>query len=67
MLIVNGSHVDVIDKEQNKIKVTRAQRELLMNYENANYKHDVEKAFSNSNVLHKNFCIVNDGHVVFSL
>lgn len=62
---IEGQHVDVIARDGSLIKVTRAQRELLRKYKNPTYLEDIKKAFSNDDIVAKDYIVLKEGEQVF--
>ena len=65
LVIIDCSRVNILTVDQKPIKVTRSQRNALVNWKSDNYVADVIKAFSNDNILHPKFSVVQDGVTVF--
>lgn len=65
LVIIDCSRVSILTIDQKPLKVTRSQRNTLMNWKSESYVADVIKAFSNDNILHQNFSVVQDGVTVF--
>lgn len=66
VIIDGGKRVSILTIDQEPLKVTRSQRNALMNWkENPNYVTDIVKAFSNDKILHPRFSVVQDGVTVF--
>lgn len=62
---LDGKHVDVMARDGSLIKVTRAQRELLRKYKNPTYLEDIRKAFSNDDIVAKDYIVLKEGEQVF--
>ena len=65
LVIIDCSRVNILTIDQKPLKVTRSQRNALINWKSKNYVTDIIKAFSNDNILHPNFSVVQDGVTVF--
>jgi len=65
LVIIDCSRVSILTIDQTPLKVTRSQRNTLMNWKSETYITDVIKAFSNDNILHPKFSVVQDGETVF--
>lgn len=67
MVIINdGKRVSIQTIDKKPLKVTRSQRNALMNWkDNPNYVTDIVRAFSNDKILHPQFSVVQDGETVF--
>ena len=65
LVIIDCSRVSILTIDQKPLKVTRSQRNTLMNWKSETYITDVIKAFSNDSILHPNFSVVQDGVTVF--
>lgn len=64
---INDGRVSAISKSADEIKLTRSQRNALMDYENPNYIENIQKEFCNKGCLHEGFSVMKDGNVVFEL
>lgn len=62
---IDGQHVDVMAHDGSLIKVTRAQRELLRKYKSPTYLEDIKKAFSNDDIVAKDYIVLKEGEQVF--
>lgn len=67
MVTINdGKRVSIQTVDKKPLKVTRSQRNALMNWkDNPNYVTDIVRAFSNDKILHPHFSVVQDGETVF--
>ena len=65
LVIIDCSRVSILTIDQKPLKVTRSQRNTFMNWKSESYVADGIKAFSNDNILHPNFSVVQDGVTVF--
>lgn len=67
MVTINdGKRVSIQTIDKKPLKVTRSQRNALMNWkDNPNYVTDIVRAFSNDKILHSQFSVVQDGETVF--
>lgn len=66
VIIDGGKRVSILTIDQEPLKVTRSQRNALMNWkDNPNYVTDIVRAFSNDKILHPQFSVVQDGETVF--
>jgi hypothetical protein len=63
--IVNGI-VTALTKEGNEITLTSSQRKALTSYKNnAKYVENIQKIFSNKDILDEDFKVVKNDKVVF--
>lgn len=63
--IVDGM-VTALTKEGNEITLTSSQRKALTSYKNnANYVENIQKIFSNKDILDDDFKVVKNDKVVF--
>ena len=67
MVTINdGKRVCIQTVDKKPLKVTRSQRNVLMNWkDNPNYVTDIVRSFSNDKILHPQFSVVQDGETVF--
>ena len=67
MVTINdGKRVSIQTVDKKPLKVTRSQRNALMNWkDNPNYVTDIVRAVSNDKILHPQFSVVQDGETVF--
>ena len=66
VVIDAGKRVSIETSNKELLKVTRSQRNALMNWkDNPNYVTDIVRAFSNDKILHPQFSVVQDGETVF--
>lgn len=65
LVIINDTKVNILDIDQNPIKVTRTQRNVIMNYKADNYETNIINAFSNHNILHPQYSVVQNGITVY--
>lgn len=62
---ITGTLIEVIDKNGELIKVTRAQREAFRNYKKPDYIDEICKLFSNNNIIAYDFIVIKNGELVF--
>lgn len=66
-VIITGRDVKAIDQNDNEIKITRSERNILMDYEDECYIALIKKMYANTKVLDENFSVVKDGEEVFHI
>ena len=67
VVVDEGSRVSIMDSDRNPVKVTRSQRNALIDWKNEKFLMNVIKEFSNSKILHPEFTIVQNGEIVFKM
>lgn len=60
-VIIENKIITVFDQNNNQMKVTRAQRNVLSNYSDPNYKDNIKKAFDNPKILGSEFVVIVNG------
>lgn len=61
------SRVSIMDSDRNPVKVTRSQRNALIDWKNEKFLVNIIKEFSNNKILHPEFTIVQNGEIVFKM
>jgi hypothetical protein len=67
VVVDEGSRVSIMDSDRNPVKVTRSQRNALIDWKNEKFLVNVIKEFSNNKILHPEFTIVQNGEIVFKM
>lgn len=67
VVVDEGSRVSIMDSDRNPVKVTRSQRNALIDWKNEKFLMNVIKEFSNNKILHPDFTIVQNGEIVFKM
>lgn len=62
--IENGI-INAYDQNENRIKLTRSQRNAITKYQAPNFEELVQKEWQNKNVIHDKFTITKDGELVY--
>lgn len=67
VVVDEGSRVSIMDSDRNPVKVTRSQRNALIDWKNEKFLVNIIKEFSNNKILHPEFTIVRNGEIVFKM
>jgi len=67
VVVDKGSRVSIMDSDRNPVKVTRSQRNALIDWKNEKFLVNIIKEFSNNKILHPEFTIVQNGEIVFKM
>lgn len=67
VVVDEGSRVSIMDSDRNPVKVTRSQRNALIDWKNEKFLKNIVKEFSNNKILHPEFTIVQNGEIVFKM
>lgn len=67
VVVDEGSRVSIMDSDRNPVKVTRSQRNALIDWKNEKFLVNIIKEFSNNKILHPEFTIVQNGEIVFKM
>lgn len=67
VVVDEGSRVSIMDSDRNPVKVTRSQRNALIDWKNEKFLVNIIKEFSNNKILHSEFTIVQNGEIVFKM
>jgi hypothetical protein len=67
VVVDESSRVSIMDSDRNPVKVTRSQRNALIDWKNEKFLVNIIKEFSNNKILHPEFTIVQNGEIVFKM
>lgn len=67
VVVDESSRVSIMDSDRNPVKVTRSQRNALIDWKNEKFLVNIIKEFSNNKILHPEFTIVRNGEIVFKM
>ena len=63
-VVITKGFIEVFDTNDETIKLTRQQRNLLGHYKNPNFVENLQKEFGNNHILSDDFSIEHDGKVI---